>query len=415
MKAVALEDRQHESLADARKFHRAGLRTVSVREFDALHPHCGAWDRLAWHAPQRNAYLLSGWFEAAFRHALAGDEQWFCSFAYSGDELVGVLPAIVSPHPILGRKYPILRTFDKHSQSGEVLLAPEHSAVTLQALLMEAAREEPRHVGLDMKAVRSNSPLWTAIRGGVPGYFAHRGWRYSYSFLDVQGEYESYLKTLGNMRKNLGRYHRKLQSRGQVCFEVKRGSAAQEDFLEEFLALEASGWKGRNGTAIASKSDSTEFYKALVRNLATRGQLEWHTMRVNNHLVAAEMGIRCGAALVLPKTAYDENYADCRPGNLLNAAFIGDAFSRSDLIELNDMSDMEWHSQWRMSRDEYVNLHLVRRGSMPMLFQSPRILLRSAYQDHIRPRIPANARKAWHWVRRPSRRPNRAAEHCQDK
>lgn len=406
MNAVTFEDSPRESLMEARMFERAGLQTVTIRDFDTLEAHSDAWDRLAWKAPQRNAYLLSSWFKAAFRHALGPDEQWFCSFAYADGNLIGVLPAIVAPHPLLGRKYPVLRTFDKHSQSGEILLSSDYSAAALHALLQEAARVEPRHVGLDMKAVRSNSPMWTAIRGGVPGYFAHRGWRYSYSFLEVQGEFEDYLKTLGNMRKNLGRYRRKLQSRGDIHFEVKLGSAAKVDFLAEFLALEASGWKGRNGTAIASKSDSTDFYGALVSNLAARGQLEWHTIRLSGHLIAAEMGIRCGAALVLPKTAYDENFADCRPGNLLNAAFIEEAFSRPELIELNDMSDMEWHGSWRMSRDEYTNVHLVRSGAVPMLFQSPRILLRSAYQDHVRPRIPANARKAWHWVRRPSRKPD---------
>jgi hypothetical protein len=206
------------------------------------------------------------------------------------------------------------------------------------------------------------------------------------------------------MRKNLKRYGKKLERRGAVSVEMKRGAGADKDFLFEFLSLEASGWKGRNGTAIASRADSTAFYRTLVRNLADQNQLEWHTMRVDGRLVAAEIGIPCGSALILLKTAYDEDFAECRPGSLLNAEVIRDAFLRPDVTEINDMSDMDWHDYWHMSRDEYVNVHLVRRAVVPLLFQLPRIVSRSVYQNHLRPRIPVTARNIWRQLRRPPRR-----------
>jgi len=87
-----------------------------------------------------------------------------------------------------------------------------------------------------------------------------------YSFLHVQGNFDAYLSSFGNMGRNLRRFRKKLEKVGHVSIEVRKGSAASEDLLPEFLALEASGWKGRNGTAILNDPNATHFYTTLVRN-----------------------------------------------------------------------------------------------------------------------------------------------------
>jgi CelD/BcsL family acetyltransferase involved in cellulose biosynthesis len=406
---MALENTHEGFRTRTGRSHHDNLHTITVYDFESLRSHTDAWDRLAADVPQKNPYLLPGWIDAAFRHALGPDERWLCCFAYIGDRLVGVLPVIARPHPLLGQDYPLLRTFDKHAQSGEALLAPDHAVSAFRALLSEVNRQIPKHLSLDMKAVRPSSPLWEAIEGGVGGYVIRCGRHHSFSFLNVEGDFDAYMATLGNMRGNVKRYRKKLESRGKVSFEIKKSHDAKEDFLAEFLSLEASGWKGRNGTAIANRPDSVLFYSALVANFAAQGHLEWHTIRVENDLVAAELGVRFGSALFLPKTAYNEEFADCRPGNILNAEVTRQAFLCPELIEINDMSDMEWHALWRMSRDKYVDVHLVRRGVLPFVFRFSRVTLTSVYQHFVRPRIPVRLRKAWHQVRRPPRKAAKAS------
>ncbi len=394
----------------AGKLHSARLSTVTACDFDTLKPHLAAWDHLAQEAPQRNPYLLPGWVDAAFRHALGRNERWFCSFAYIGDRLIGVMPTFVVPHPLLGRSYPILRTFDKHATSGEILLAPEHAGTALQALLCEARRQEPRHLGLDLKAVRPSSPFWSASRTGIDDYVTLCGLTSAYSFLNVEEDFDAYFSTsnLRNMRSKLRRHRRRLMSRGVVSVEMRKGPSADETLLTEFLALEGSGWKGRNGTAITSRTDRAAFYSAVTRNMAAQGYLEWHTIRLDGRLIAAEMGIRCGTSLFLPKIAYDEDFADCSPGSLLTEEVLKDAFSRPEIDEYNPMSDADWHRLWHLRRETYVNVHLVRRAATPILFQLPRVALRSGYETHVRPRIPAYARQVWRQLRRPLRRPQKA-------
>jgi hypothetical protein len=160
------------------------------------------------------------------------------------------------------------------------------------------------------------------------------------------------------------------------------------DLLPEYLDLEASGWKGRNGTAIKNDLRAVAFYAALIENFAAHGRWEWHLIWIGKRIVAAGMGVRCGMLLILPKIAFDEEFADCMPGNLLTAEVLKDAFFCSQLNEINHLSRADWHSLWRMSQDKYVDVHLIRRSIASTLFQLPSAAMASWYQQYVSPRIP---------------------------
>lgn len=387
------------------------IRTIAVRDMGELAHHYDAWHALAWIAPQRLGTLLPAWADAGFRHGPERGEHWLCIFAYEGSRLIGVLPLISGAHPLLGHTRPVLRTCDRHVPIEKIVLAPDRARVALQALLAEACRQVPDHLGIDLIGLRSGSPVLKALEQGIEGYRVHPGSRVMNSFLDVRGDFEAYLSTLGQMRKNLRRYRRKLENRGSVQVEIKRSGKADEAFLDEFLRLEASGWKGRGGTAILQNDNSQAYHRTLVKNLARSGCLEWYAMRVDGHLVAARFVVRCGSALILPKIAFDEDYADCRPGMLLTGELYKDAFARPEIEEVNPMSSAEAHRFWHMPQDEYMTIHLVRDTAVPVAFQLSRVKLRSFYRDHVRPRIPSVVREAQRQLRRRGDlKPRRASE-----
>jgi hypothetical protein len=389
-----------------------GMHIVTVHDLSALEAHWSAWDRLAWNAPQKLPTLLPAWVDAFLRHKLKREERWLCCFAYLGDRLVGVLPVIVSPHRLLGSTWPILHTpFDAHTNSGDVLLDPDHANGALKALLTEVRSQVPRHIGIDFKVVRRGSPIWAVIKNGTGGYIRRWGRRHKYSFLNVQGDYNDYYAGLGKMRRELRVGHKRLESRGAVSIEFQKEATASVDFLAEYLALEASGWKGRNGTAMLNDSNATAFYTTLIRNFADSGYWEWHIIRVNERVVAAQMGARCGDALALLKYSFDEDFAECTPGHLLVEEVIKETFSRSDVREINPMSVGPQHRLFRMNQDEYIDIHLVRQGMLPYIFHLPNIVARTAYQDHIRPHIPAFVKEAHRkYRRRGDRKPRRAGD-----
>lgn len=370
-----------------------------------------AWDELAWHAPQRNPTLLPAWTIAFLRHRLAADETWLCSFAYAGQQLVGVLPVVAAPHPILGPSYPRLRTpFRRHAPSGDVLLRADVAGAALDGLLLELRRQIPSHLGIRFANVRKTSAIWQALRNPIRGYAAMKGAERAYSVLDVSGDFATYLEPHSSLRRNLRNYSKKLAQHGEVKFEIRRDGFDRRIF-QIFLALEASGWKGRNGTAIADDERSTAFYSDLAMMLTRQGRWEWHILRVGERVAAAGMGVRCGSALMIPKIAFDEDFADCRPGNILTAEVIKAAFADADLTEINHMSNASWHRLWHMSEEPYGGVDFIRSSAVAALFHRPGVLLEAAYRDLLRPSVPVALTDAVRrFLRRRRPKPRRAAE-----
>src|SRR5207247_10269646 len=62
--------------------------------------------------------------------------------------------------------------------------------------------------------------------------------------------------------------------------EVVDGSERLDELLEEGFRVEASGWKSRAGTAIASRPDTRRFYTDVARWASDRGWLRLAFLRL---------------------------------------------------------------------------------------------------------------------------------------
>src|SRR5262249_12013757 len=78
--------------------------------------------------------------------------------------------------------------------------------------------------------------------------------------------------------KELRRQHHRLADHGDVVFEVARRPVDVERALDVFLALEASGWKARRGTAMAQSEGDALFLRRAAVALSARRQCEIITL-----------------------------------------------------------------------------------------------------------------------------------------
>src|SRR5436305_120658 len=69
---------------------------------------------------------------------------------------------------------------------------------------------------------------------------------------------------------------------GDLIFADRAGEAAA---VEEFLALEAAGWKGREGGAL-SVARHAGFFRALCRHFAEHGRLQLYALSAAGRTVA---------------------------------------------------------------------------------------------------------------------------------
>ena len=86
--------------------------------------------------------------------------------------------------------------------------------------------------------------------------------------------------------------------------------------VEEFLALEAAGWKGRQGTALLSRKEDAEFFRAACRGLVASGRLRFLAL-TGSRTVAMQCNLIANGVIFGFKTCYDEELARHSPGVLL--------------------------------------------------------------------------------------------------
>ena len=84
--------------------------------------------------------------------------------------------------------------------------------------------------------------------------------------------------------------------------------------LEDFLVLEASGWKGVAQTAAANDPAVRRFIETAVAALAAQGQARIDRMWLGERAIAAAITLNAGDTGWFWKIAYNEGVARFSPG-----------------------------------------------------------------------------------------------------
>jgi CelD/BcsL family acetyltransferase involved in cellulose biosynthesis len=126
---------------------------------------------------------------------------------------------------------------------------------------------------------------------------------------------EGGVKTSGSTRKKMRQDWNRLSAAGAV--DIVNDPAAIEEATEVFLALEAAGWKGRQGTALLNKPADANFARRFLKNLAAERKASVALLRLDGRPIAAQVLLYAGDMAYTWKTAFDEAYAKYSPGALL--------------------------------------------------------------------------------------------------
>ncbi|MBT1157329.1 GNAT family N-acetyltransferase [Aminobacter anthyllidis] len=144
-------------------------------------------------------------------------------------------------------------------------------------------------------------------------------------FLESDAEGEDYLKeSLGSRHyKEFRRLGRRLADQGVVEHNVARTQDDVRHAIEQFLTLEASGWKGRQRTAMAIDRYRAAFAREAVHRMSEQDMCRIHTLTLDGRTIASlVVFVEAGVAYTW-KTAYDETLAAFSPGVLLMMAVTG--------------------------------------------------------------------------------------------
>ena len=160
----------------------------------------------------------------------------------------------------------------------------------------------------------------------------------------------------GKKRKELGRQLTRLSEQGEVVFEQCDDKTGLEAWIEHFLTLEAGGWKGKAGSALASSPDTDALFRKALAGAAQRSKLQRQSLLLDGRPIAMLATFLTPPGSFSFKTAFDQSYSRFSPGVLLqcrNLALLeqpGIAWSDSCAAADHPMIDHIWRERREMVR-----------------------------------------------------------------
>jgi len=344
--ATAYARRTADSVVDAseprstsRHLHDAnkGLlaETLSVEEIGA---HAEAWRALAARALEPNVFFEPGFALALARHGATHPRLVAIWRDGSRRELVGLFPLAATTRGLAH----IWR--DAQTPLATPLIDRDFADSALRALFAHLRKTE-RAVGLVLPRVMQSGATLRAITfaAGDSGRDVETLCAFERAALFAGSDADALARrgASNHALRELYRRRRRLEERGAVAFDLIGDPSGLENALEEFLALEASGWKASRG-ALSRDPNLTQFARKATQRMARSGQCMIARLALDGQPLAIGIVFQSGERAYFWKIAFDERFRAFAPGIDLAHRLTGMLASRDD-IALTDSCAIAHH------------------------------------------------------------------------
>jgi CelD/BcsL family acetyltransferase involved in cellulose biosynthesis len=310
-----------------------------------------AWDELA-DAVGAPPFLRPGWFDA-WRRAFGRGAPHVFTTSRGG--------AVTAVLPLQARAGRWRSPTNWHTPAFGVVAASTSDAETLAADLAAAPVHE-----VDLAFLRGDE-AWTDVVAAAFASARHRTIRRVQErspYVDTTGSWDDYVAARrGKWVRQLQRRAERLAERGEVTVDVADGTTGLDGLLAEGFAVEASGWKGDAGTAIATQPATRTFYTEVARWAAERGWLRLTFLRLDGRAIGFLLALDDGRVHYALKTGHDAGYRDVAAGNQLHWHCIRHAFA-SPAVRFDFLGRFDtWKTEWTSEAHDMVRLQAFRRSA----------------------------------------------------
>jgi CelD/BcsL family acetyltransferase involved in cellulose biosynthesis len=364
--------------------------TGQAEIIDAL---ASAWSRLCDELQDNEPFFRPEWIRACIK-AFFPNQQATLLSAWSGDRLMAVLPLLKERTWFSG--LPVTRlSLVATVHSFRVGMVRREGAEGDEAVraLWEAIQQMPGWDVIDIAYALEGGGLETLANTAQEAGFNVARIRTSQAlYLPIAPVVEKPKKdalppwlacTRPKFRANLRRARRQLEEQGTLT--LRHIEDFDQDVLDKFYALEASGWKGQQGTAIICNQNTKLFYDEIAKAAAGNGYLSLDFLELNGRLIAAHYALIVGGRYFLAKAGYDERFHRYSPGQLLVHEILNETESRG-LRELDFVGPATWdEGRWAAARRNHLHLFIFRKSFYGAVLHSIRITARRILKGLLKP------------------------------
>jgi len=288
-------------------------------EWQELAERADDWDCLARDAREPNPFFESWYLLPALR-AFADSRVRILCYEEDG-RLRGLMP-IHSRSRYYRWPIPHLSNWLHDNCFLGVPLVAKGSEVRFwQAILSWADANPGPSLFLQLRTMTIGGPVHAALSGVVAAEMrrAELVLREQRAMLESSLTPEQYWEASvpAKKRKKLRRQTKRLGEVGEIKFERSTRDEGLGRWTDDFLALEAAGWKGDAGSALASSPATTALFRESLAGAAEREKLERLTLLLDDWPIALLANFVVPPGAFTFKTTFDEAYSRFSPGVLL--------------------------------------------------------------------------------------------------
>ncbi|WP_162527178.1 GNAT family N-acetyltransferase [Sphingomonas solaris] len=294
-----------------------------------------AWDDLAAAAAEPNAFAERWFVMAGVRHLCPPAFRRLIE-VWEGDRLTGLLPVVIDPRYGRLPLRHVVNWLHHHSFLGTPLVRAGRERAFWAAVL--AVLDDARWAGglLHINGLVEDGPVHRglATAAATLGRRCDTVHRVVRAQLDAGLDPEAYLEThvRKKKRKELKRLAARLAEQGTLTTRRLADAGEVSDWCDDFLALEASGWKGRAGSALGSTPETAGFFCEMLAGAWSAGRLEMLRMDLDGRPIAMLVNFLTAPGSFSFKIAFDEDHARFSPGVLIQI----------ENLRLLDRADIAW-------------------------------------------------------------------------
>ncbi|GAA0282581.1 GNAT family N-acetyltransferase [Alteraurantiacibacter aestuarii] len=308
------------------------MRSCPWSEFDRA-DRIGHWDALAQWASEPNPFFESWFLLPALRALDASRHVKFLCLSVEG-QLAGLMPITRSPRYY---RYPFPHLANwAHSNCflGTPLVALGCERVFWQEMLRWADSHAQASMFMHLIHLPLSGPLHEALEDVLADQSRLSGivMRQERPMLASPHSAEDYLETVTSKkrRKEMRRQFNRLCEAGPTEFAWQWDEDDIVRWCEDFLLLEASGWKGKSGSALASTPDTSQFFRQSMLGAARKGKLVRLSLMHRGRPIAMLANLIDRPGSFGFKTAFDEEFSAFSPGVLLEREYLA-TLDRKDI------------------------------------------------------------------------------------
>ena len=291
---------------------------VTLHDAQSIRALVPAWEALAAAAAEPNPWY-EPWALLPALGTCGAAVPFRCVAVHAGAELAALFPL----EPVSRYRGLPARGFrawrHRHMLLGTPLVRAGAEQAGFAALLGWLGRKGGASL-LELDYLHAEGPvragLQAALRAAGRPWLADRA--FERALLRRSSDADAYLAAAisGDQRRELRRREKRLKDAGALRYVrlAKDGDAAR--WIEDFLRLEASGWKGQAGGALACSEPDLLFARAFFGGAFERGRLLAVGVDLDGKPIARELCLVAGEGAFSVRIAYDEAFGRYGPGLL---------------------------------------------------------------------------------------------------